>query len=126
MVRYSHRLSFAAGTALSLISLCPASAAPNTATPIKHLVVIFQENVSFDHYFATYPKAANIEGEPQFTAAPRRRATSTRSAHAGLLENNPNKTNAANGTDAAAPSGLTGRRRRPVPEPRLHCRASRL
>ena len=28
-----------------------------TTTPIKHLVVIFQENVSFDHYFATYPKA---------------------------------------------------------------------
>ena len=26
------------------------------ATPIKHLVVIFQENVSFDHYFATYPR----------------------------------------------------------------------
>src|SRR5436305_1190476 len=26
-----------------------------TATPIKHLVVIFQENVSFDHYFGTYP-----------------------------------------------------------------------
>ncbi|HML10284.1 MAG TPA: phospholipase, partial [Stellaceae bacterium] len=28
-----------------------------TVTPIKHLVVIFQENVSFDHYFATYPNA---------------------------------------------------------------------
>ena len=28
-----------------------------TATPIKHLVVIFQENVSFDHYFGTYPNA---------------------------------------------------------------------
>jgi phospholipase C len=27
------------------------------ATPIKHLIVIFQENVSFDHYFATYPNA---------------------------------------------------------------------
>mgnify|MGYP001597532504 CR=1 FL=1 len=27
-----------------------------TATPIRHLVVIFQENVSFDHYFGTYPK----------------------------------------------------------------------
>jgi phospholipase C len=26
-----------------------------TATPVKHLVVLFQENVSFDHYFATYP-----------------------------------------------------------------------
>jgi phospholipase C len=24
-----------------------------TATPIKHLVVIFDENVPFDHYFAT-------------------------------------------------------------------------
>ena len=24
-----------------------------TATPIQHVVVIFQENVSFDHYFAT-------------------------------------------------------------------------
>jgi len=28
-----------------------------TATPIKHLIIIFNENVSFDHYFATYPKA---------------------------------------------------------------------
>ena len=33
-----------------------------TATPIKHLVVIFDENVSFDHYFATYPNAANPRG----------------------------------------------------------------
>ncbi len=31
-----------------------------TATPIKHLVVIFQENISFDHYFATYPNARNL------------------------------------------------------------------
>ena len=30
-----------------------------TATPIKHLVVIFQENVSFDHYFGVYPNALN-------------------------------------------------------------------
>ena len=36
-----------------------------TATPIKHVVVIFGENVSFDHYFATYPKAANTPGETQ-------------------------------------------------------------
>ncbi|RKE39053.1 phospholipase C [Paraburkholderia sp. BL23I1N1] len=40
-----------------------------TATPIKHVVVIFGENVSFDHYFATYPQANNPVGEPQFTAA---------------------------------------------------------
>jgi phospholipase C len=41
-----------------------------TATPIKHLVVIFQENVSFDHYFATYPVADNGMGENAFTALP--------------------------------------------------------
>jgi phospholipase C len=31
-----------------------------TATPIKHLVIIFQENISFDHYFGTYPNALNL------------------------------------------------------------------
>ena len=41
-----------------------------TTTPIQHLVVIFQENVSFDHYFATYPNAANPQGEPRFVARP--------------------------------------------------------
>jgi len=35
---------------------------PKTATPIKHLVVIFDENISFDHYFGTYPYAANTDG----------------------------------------------------------------
>jgi len=38
------------------------------STPIKHVVVIFQENVSFDHYFATYPVADNPVGEPAFSA----------------------------------------------------------
>jgi phospholipase C len=37
-----------------------------TTTPIKHLVVIFQENVSFDHYFGTYPNALNLPGETPF------------------------------------------------------------
>ncbi len=41
---------------------------PSTTTPIKHVVVIFQENVSFDHYFGTYPHAANSDGQP-FKAA---------------------------------------------------------
>jgi len=40
-----------------------AAQGPATATPIKHLVVIFQENVSFDHYFGTYPNAANTSGQ---------------------------------------------------------------
>src|SRR2546429_6775223 len=59
-----------------------------TATPIKHLVVLYQENVSFDHYFATYPHAANLPGEPRFAApypAPRINGLSAR-----LLTHNPN------------------------------------
>jgi phospholipase C len=39
-------------------------------TPIEHVVVIFQENVSFDHYFATYPHAENLPGESVFKAGP--------------------------------------------------------
>lgn len=49
-----------------LAQLGSASAFRRSATPIKHVVVIFQENVSFDHYFATYPNAKNPKGEPQF------------------------------------------------------------
>ena len=41
-----------------------------TATPIEHVVVIFQENVSFDHYFGTYPNASNTDGQ-RFHAAGR-------------------------------------------------------
>jgi phospholipase C len=32
------------------------SASENTKTPIKHLVVIFDENVSFDHYSEFTPR----------------------------------------------------------------------
>src|SRR5664279_627522 len=35
----------------------------NPRTPIRHVVEIFQENVSFDHYFGTYPDAENSDGE---------------------------------------------------------------
>ncbi len=35
-------------------------------TPIRHVIEIFQENVSFDHYFGTYPHAANSDGETFF------------------------------------------------------------
>ena len=34
-----------------------------SAQVIKHVVVIFDENESFDHYFGTYPNAANPVGE---------------------------------------------------------------
>jgi phospholipase C len=72
-----------------VIEALPATAA--TLTPIQHLVVIFQENVSFDHYFGTYPKAKNPAGEPVFTAAPN--TPSVNGLSGGLLSANPNKVN---------------------------------
>jgi len=41
----------------------------STSTPIKHMVVLFDENESFDHYFGTYPFAANTDGT-KFVAKP--------------------------------------------------------
>src|SRR5271155_3284937 len=58
-----------------------------TTTPIKHVVVIFDENVSFDHYFATYPNTANTDGEP-FYATPG--TPSVNGLTGGLLTANPN------------------------------------
>src|SRR5690348_7981384 len=79
------------GTGLALVTGHSAEAAPGaTATPIKHLVVIFDENVAFDHYFGTYPHAANTDGV-RFTAATGtptpKNLTSDRA-----IANNPNST----------------------------------
>jgi phospholipase C len=75
------------------ITLLPTSAAfagdGGITTPIKHVVVIFQENVSFDHYFGTYPHAANLAGETTFRAKEDTPRANTLLA-AGLLTNNPN------------------------------------
>jgi phospholipase C len=71
-----------------------------TATPIKHLVVIFGENRSFDHYFGTYPNALNPRGEPQFHAKPN--TPSVNGFSNALLINNPNL-NPANGSGASNP-----------------------
>lgn len=62
-----------------------------TTTPIKHVIVIFQENVSFDHYFGTYPKALNPAGEPVFVARPG--TPSVNGYNAMLLQHNPNSAN---------------------------------
>ncbi|HEV3307782.1 MAG TPA: alkaline phosphatase family protein [Candidatus Sulfotelmatobacter sp.] len=77
--------------------------APVTATPIQHLVVIFQENISFDHYFGTYPVATNPAGEPKFTAAPN--TPTVNGLTNALLTFNPNL-NPANGAAAANPFRL--------------------
>jgi phospholipase C len=61
-----------------------------TATPIKHLVIIFNENRSFDHYFATYPNATNPPGEPAFKADRHTPAVNNLAAHPDLLSANGN------------------------------------
>jgi phospholipase C len=89
-----------------------AVAAGTPASPIEHLVVIFQENVSFDHYFGTYPTALNPPGEPSFLAAPGTPSvnglgTVVDGAPDGvLLTDNPNARNPANGTNAINPFRL--------------------
>jgi len=80
-----------------------ASTPQSTATPIQHLVVIFQENVSFDHYFGTYPIAANPSGEPRFVAKPG--TPNVNGFTNALLNNNPNL-NPANGDGATNPFRL--------------------
>ncbi len=81
----------------------PAEREP-TATPIKHLVVIFDENVSFDHYFGTYPQAANPPGEPHFAALPGTPAVNNLLG-GQLLRHNPNL-NPRNGRGATNPFRL--------------------
>jgi len=75
-----------------------------TATRIKHLVVIFQENISFDHYFATYPHAANPASEPKFIPAPN--SPNVNGLNGVLLSKNPNALNSENGSGAANPFRL--------------------
>jgi phospholipase C len=64
--------------------------APKTKTPIKHLVVLFDENVSFDHYFGTYPHAANTDGT-KFTA--KKNTPKVNGLTPALLNHNKNQFN---------------------------------
>ena len=91
---------------MSLVALFAASGQRTieTATPVKHLVVIFPENISFDHYFATYPVAANPPGEPALKAAPN--TPTVNGLNAALLTNNPNASNPDNGEGAMNPFRL--------------------
>src|SRR5512144_1837061 len=59
-----------------------------TRTPIKHVVVLFQENRPFDHYFGTYPRAENRSGETPFYA--KGNTPSVNGYTYDLLHNNPN------------------------------------
>jgi len=98
-------MAVATAAAITLLPVSPAFAEDGTSTPIKHLVVVFQENVSFDHYFGTYPHATNPEGEPHFHAAPG--TPTVNGLSGGLLTVNPNFLNVTgNGAGASNPFRL--------------------
>src|ERR1700723_643477 len=59
-----------------------------TTTPIKHLVVIFQENVSFDHYFGTYPKTIK-DSNGHVIFRPKKGTPSVNGLSEDLLAHNP-------------------------------------
>src|ERR1700733_4750812 len=77
--------------------------APNG--PVQHVVVIFQENVSFDHYFGTYPYALNLPGESRFE--PRPGTPTVDGLSLDLMRNNPNASNPSNGAGATNPFRLS-------------------
>jgi phospholipase C len=82
----------------------PARFDKEPGAPIQHIVVIFNENISFDHYFGTYPHAMNPAGEPEFKAADDTPTANT--LVGGLLNDNPNLFNSANGAGASNPFRL--------------------
>ncbi len=89
-----HRWLLVAGSLVFAVPASAAAAGPDvgtTSTPIRHLVVIFQENVSFDHYFGTYPNALNPPGEPAFHARPG--TPRVNGLDQSLLTANPNLSN---------------------------------
>lgn len=70
------------------VSATAQAPAGGTTTPIQHVVVIFDENISFDHYFGTYPYALNPEGEPGFL--PAGNTPGVNGLTPALLQNNQN------------------------------------
>jgi phospholipase C len=101
-------IAIATAAAVSLLPASPLLANDHdngdTSTPIKHLVVIFQENVSFDHYFGTYPNALNPAGEPEFHA--KKGTPTVNGLSGGLLSSNPNSLSTGNGAGATNPFRL--------------------
>ncbi|MBS0464472.1 MAG: alkaline phosphatase family protein [Proteobacteria bacterium] len=85
-----------------------------TATPIRHLVVIIDDSVSFDRYFATYPRAVNPPHEPAFRAVAD--TPSVNGLSGWLLDHNPNRVNMQNGAGAIGPFRI-GRAQAPGGEP---------
>jgi phospholipase C len=88
-------VTLALGSFAAAAGARPARRATVSATDsaVQHLVVIYQENVSYDHYFGTYPSAANPVGESSFRAAPDTPSSDNYLRDPALLTDNPNGSN---------------------------------
>lgn len=58
------------GVLLAGLASSAGSAEPRKDIPIKHFVYIIQENITFDHYFGTYPGANGIPKGARFAYRP--------------------------------------------------------
>jgi phospholipase C len=77
----------------------PVVITPTTpSAAIKHVVIIFGENISFDHYFGTYPNALNNPGGTPFTAAAGTPIPNNYISNPNLITANPNLISANNNT----------------------------
>src|SRR5256886_8520817 len=92
---WTKAMALGAAAGFILLAASPASAqgSSSTATPIQHVVVIFQENVSYDHYFGTYPLAAPNNDGTVYFGAPSSSTPHANGLNPGLLKNNPNLAN---------------------------------
>ena len=87
--------------ALMITTVTPVSAAP---LPIKHLIIIMQENRSFDEYFGVYPGVNGISLNVKLTIAPRSSQTIS-----PYLETNPNPKGGPHSWEAAHESYDNGK-----------------
>ena len=67
----------AAPSALLAVPTPPAAPLKKVPMPLKHFVYIIQENISFDHYFGTFPGVNGIPKGAKFAYQPGQAATET-------------------------------------------------
>ena len=87
-------LSGCSSSSTAYFSLGPNVVTVPPSTAIQHVVVIFGENISFDHYFGTYPVAANTGGTTFTAASGTPGNISNYITNPNLLTANPNENSA--------------------------------
>ena len=94
LILVSSSIPLSNAVAVATPSDASSSSSSSTSTPIKYLVVIFQENTPFDHYFATYPNATNSSPtQTHFSSLSNTPSVNGITTGTGLSTNNTNLVN---------------------------------